>query len=223
MSANGYSVVPVNGKVFMGLRIVQVLFSVIVLGMAAYVVSLTNGYGDAYVFKPGALAVFTALATWIFVAYWFVAHRIADQKLYNYWAIFAVECFVWLFWLITFALYAQYVASVLTAANNDYTDGGNNNYTYDPNNPGHGQVCYNGYCVNYKRGLLKRYASADTIAGTIYTALALSVVNWILFSVTLALYTIAMIKHRKTLSTVADVHQPHAEMHPIPAHKVEMA
>lgn len=45
----------------------------------------------------------------------------------------------------------------------------------------------------------------------------------VLFSVTLILYVINLVRHRKTLSTVELVRQPHAQAVPIPAHKVEMA
>jgi len=122
--------------------------------------------------QPGALGIFTAIATWIFAAYWFVANNSSSQKLYNYWAMFAVEFFVWVFWLTTFALYASYVVDSLAMY------GGSSSSSSSTDN----QLCYAGYCVNYKRSLTKRYrsaetVSAETVSACLYTALAFSVIN----------------------------------------------
>jgi hypothetical protein len=209
MPSYGYSVVPVQ-KAVMALRIVQVVFSVIVLGTAAYIVSLTDGYGSDYVFTPGALAVFTAIATWIFSAYWFFANTNVGHKFYNYWAIMAVEFFVWVFWLTTFALYASYISGTLNIL------GG---YGVSGSDPGSGSggstYCYNGYCVSYKRSLEKRYytsdTDADTISSTIYTTLAFSVLNFVLFSVTIVLYVINLSRHRAAQASAEQNHSAHVE------------
>ncbi|KAH7128163.1 hypothetical protein B0J11DRAFT_504648 [Dendryphion nanum] len=189
-SAAGYSVVPVQ-KAFTALRIIQVIFGVIVLGLSAYLVSLTTSYGSSYVFTPGAIAIFTAIATGIFVVYWFVAHGASGKSLYNYWALFAVEVFLWIFWLTTFALYASWVTGVI-----GYTGGSHTNY------PGTNTYCYAGYCVNIKRGLEKRYYSVDSASACIYAALALSVVNFLLFSATTVLFAINMFRHRTAQSQI---------------------
>jgi hypothetical protein len=186
MAGSGYTVVPVQ-KAFTALRIIQVIIGVAILGLSCYPVSLTSGYGSAYIFEvslppthrsssptsltitqPGALAIFTAIATGIFVAYWFIAHSATNQKkLYNYLALFAVEFFVWVFWLTTFALYASFVsASLATMGDYDTTSYGTGSNTY----------CYAGYCVS-ARGLRKRYVESDPVLATIYSALALSVVD----------------------------------------------
>jgi hypothetical protein len=121
--------------------------------------------------KAGALSIFTAIATVIFVIYWFVANSPANTNLYNYWAIFAVELFVLIFWLCSFALTASKVA--LIAQSSSYYD--SSDYTTD----GSGSHCYAGYCVkrdlSYKRDIVKRWT--DPISATLYTALALSVIN----------------------------------------------
>jgi len=212
MVSNGYSVVPVQ-KAFTALRIIQVILSIIILGLAAYVVSLTNSYGySSYVFEPGALAIFTTVATWIFVAYWFVANSTAGTKLYNYWAILAVEFFVWVFWLTTFALYASYVSSTLAAYGGGPSSSDN-------------EVCYSGYCVNvsYKRGLLKRSYSVDTVSATIYAALALSVVDFLLFSVTLILYAVNLFRHRATNASAGPTTHYGGSVSVTPHNKIEMA
>jgi hypothetical protein len=191
MPNNGYSVVPVQ-KAFTALRIIQVILGIIILGLSAYPVSLTSGYGyGAYIFEPGAIGIFTGIATLIFVVYWFVSNSVSNQKLYNYWAIFAVECFVWVFWLTTFALYASFVGQSLSTM-------GNYNTSYSGGNT----YCYSGYCVTGKRGLSKRYVQTDPVAGTIYAALAFSVINFILFSVTLILFTVNMMRHRTAHASV---------------------
>lgn len=58
MSSNGYSVVPVQ-PAFMALRIIQVIFSVVVLGMSCYLVSLTSGYSYTFEVWTPALALAT--------------------------------------------------------------------------------------------------------------------------------------------------------------------
>lgn len=81
----------------------------------------------------------------------------------------AVEMFVWVFWLTTFALYADFVASTLAYMGDTYS-------SYSSSSSGQ-KVCYAGYCVSYKRDLTKRYTDTDPVAAVIYTALALSVIN----------------------------------------------
>ncbi|OQV10895.1 Membrane-associating domain-containing protein [Cladophialophora immunda] len=193
-SGEGYSVVPVQ-RAFLPLRIIQMVFTVIVFGIACYHLSLAPNY-DA-----GGISLFTALATIIFLIYWFVANSPANTNLYNYWAFFAVELFVLIFWLCTFALDADKVSLYVQATSYSY-DG--TDYSGDGTTSGSGSVCYDGVCVSYKRGLhykrglVKR--STDPISATLYVALALSVINFILFGVTFTLYTINMFRHRAALS-----------------------
>ncbi|KAF2117891.1 hypothetical protein BDV96DRAFT_644229 [Lophiotrema nucula] len=185
MASAGYSVVPVQ-KAFTPIRIIQLVLALIVLGLSAYPVSLTNSYASSYVFTPGAIAIFTAIATKILVVYWFVANSVSHQTLYNYWAVFAVELFVWVFWLTTFALYASWITGTISLGGT--TSSTNvNTYTY----------CYAGYCVKNKRGLSKR-DYVDPLAATIYAALAFSVINFVLFSLTAILYTINLVRHRNS-------------------------
>ncbi|KAF2670940.1 hypothetical protein BT63DRAFT_453311 [Microthyrium microscopicum] len=182
---NGYSVVPVQ-KVFLPLRIVQLILGVAVLGISAYHLSLYAAY-DA-----GGLGLFAGLATIILVVYWFVSQ--SNTNLYNFWAIFAVEIFVLIMWLCTFALIASKVALL-----NSYTGYIGGSYGSGSSGSSSGTICYAGYCVNYKRSLAKRYV--DPFSATIYAALALAVVNFILFGVTFTLYTINMFRHRATFTS----------------------
>lgn len=50
MAGSGYIVVPVQ-KAFTALRIIQVIIGVAVLALSCYPVSLTSGYGSAYIFE----------------------------------------------------------------------------------------------------------------------------------------------------------------------------
>jgi len=50
MPGSGYTVVPVQ-KAFTALRIIQVIIGVAILGLSCYPVSLTSGYGSAYIFE----------------------------------------------------------------------------------------------------------------------------------------------------------------------------
>ena len=128
--------------------------------------------------QADGLSIFTAIATIIFLIYWFVANSPANTSLYNYWAIFAVELFVLIFWLCSFALTAQEVAVFVQAESYATTYSGD--YTTDGSG-GSGTYCYFGYCTGYKRDLsykrdiVKR--STDPFTATVYAALALSVIN----------------------------------------------
>jgi hypothetical protein len=96
------------------------------------------------------------------------------KKLYNYWALLAVEFFVWVFWLTTFALYAAFVADTLKAAKAMEDNWDLSNFNRD----GDDEYCYADYCVSSaKRSLHKRMTYTDTVSNTIYAALAFSVIN----------------------------------------------
>jgi hypothetical protein len=102
----------------------------------------------------------------IFIIYWFVANSV--PKVYNYWAIFFVEIFVLIFWLCTFALLSEKVAKVVQydAWATGFSSGGKT---------GGSTYCYAGYCIHYKRSLVKR-----DIAGAVdalYAVLGLSILN----------------------------------------------
>jgi hypothetical protein len=126
--------------------------------------------------KAGGLSIFTGIATIIFLVYWFVANNQSNTNLYNYWAIFAVELFVLIFWLCTFALDADKVAYIAKIRSYGSSYG-----TYNPSGSttggGNGSYCLDGVCVSYKhkRGLVKR--DTDPYSATADTALALSVIN----------------------------------------------
>jgi hypothetical protein len=133
-------------------------------------------------YQSGALGIFTGLATMIFVIYWLVATSPSGLKLYNYWAIFAVELFVLIFWLCTFALVASKVSTFVdadkfvNAFNGGDSESDSGNGSSSGSGSGNNQYCALGVCVNYKRSLSKR-TSTDPVSATVYTDLALSILN----------------------------------------------
>jgi uncharacterized membrane protein YgcG len=122
------------------------------------------------------LALFTGLATMIFLTYYFVATRRDNSSLYNYWALFAVEAFVLLFWLVTWALYANLTASLRAASSFSGSFDSSSGSSGSGSSSGSGNLgfCYAGICVKHK---VKRSLSTDPYSATTYTALALSLIN----------------------------------------------
>lgn len=75
--------------------------------------------------------------------------------------------FILITWLCTFALFAFKVALI-----NSYSSFGSFG-SFDSSSD-NGQYCYAGYCFSYQA---KRAIAADPISATLYTALAVSVIN----------------------------------------------
>ncbi|XDG08930.1 hypothetical protein ABKA04_008545 [Annulohypoxylon sp. FPYF3050] len=90
-------------KGFVAIRIIQLIFSIVCLGLSAF--------GIAYlVFAGDALLLFTSIATIITSIYCLVAD-FGPPKAFNYWAILGLDIFLVIFWLISFALLAAQVAA----------------------------------------------------------------------------------------------------------------
>jgi hypothetical protein len=131
--------------------------------------------------QAAGIGIFTSLATMIFVIYWFIST--SGGKLYNYWALFATEIFVLIFWLCTFALLASKVAPMTStnignsgsfgSGGSSASDGG---VTTTTDGTGGGTACYNGYCTTFKRSIARR-SYVDPFSATLYVDLAISVVN----------------------------------------------
>ncbi|KAI2467096.1 hypothetical protein F4781DRAFT_433749 [Annulohypoxylon bovei var. microspora] len=105
--------IPLFPKGFVAIRIIQLIISIICLGLCAF--------GIAYlVFSGDALMLFTAIATIITSIYCLVA-EFGPPKAYNYWAILSLDIFLVIFWLISFALLAAQVAAGF-ALYHEYSD-----------------------------------------------------------------------------------------------------
>ncbi|KAH8682277.1 hypothetical protein BX600DRAFT_505882 [Xylariales sp. PMI_506] len=98
--------VPLYPKGFIAIRIIQLVLSLVVLGLSAY--------GVAYlVFSGDCLMLFTAIATFICCIYYIVAEFGAPAA-YNYWAVLSLDIFLVIFWLISFALLASQIAPYMS-------------------------------------------------------------------------------------------------------------
>lgn len=105
---------PVYPAYFLYIRIAQLLVSVVVLGLDAYGLSILSFSGDE-------LMIFTVIASIIVCIYVLVA-TLAAPAAYNYWAVLALDVFLVIFWLISFALLASQVAPFM--GNHTYCDFG---------------------------------------------------------------------------------------------------
>jgi len=166
------------------LRGIQLLLSVIVLGLSAYGV-----YWVA--FNAFGFAIFTSLATIIIVLYNVLSTRLASlNKLYNHWAVLGLEIFAVIFWLSAMAALAALRAIFVIPT----TISG----------CGHTGDIGGGYC--YKRDLAKRqYIATHGYLNIISVSAGFSGLNLVLFIVTLVFTSMAI--HRVRLgnkSSVAD-------------------
>ncbi|KAH7155407.1 hypothetical protein B0J13DRAFT_225163 [Dactylonectria estremocensis] len=98
---------------FTVLRIFQLVFSIIILGVVSYTVYVLA-------FSGNCLMLFTTVVTFIASLYMVIANQSAHQ-LYNYWAVLSLDIFLVIFWLISFALLASQTA-YLWAVGGSYCD-----------------------------------------------------------------------------------------------------
>ena len=89
-------------RAFVAVRIIQLVLAVLVLGLDAYTLYVLPLTG-------AALAMFTTVVTLIVCVY-HVVSEFGPAALYNYWAALALDIFLTVFWLISFALVASQVA-----------------------------------------------------------------------------------------------------------------
>ncbi|KAI9844066.1 MAG: hypothetical protein M1838_002322 [Thelocarpon superellum] len=106
----------------LGLRGVQILLAVIIMGL--------TGYSANYILLPAleaayGLILFTAAST-IIINIWLFVSILAVPVAYNMWANLATEIFLVIFWLISFATLAAYTSDLNLGELND--DFGFQNY-----------------------------------------------------------------------------------------------
>ncbi|KAH8821484.1 hypothetical protein F5884DRAFT_89154 [Xylogone sp. PMI_703] len=159
-------------KFLLGIRIAQLATAIAILGLSAYGVTFLSFDGDD-------LTLFTALATMIITVYVLVS-TIWVPVLYNYWAILGLDIFAIVFWIISFSLLASEVAAYSWVTNYDYTD------------------CYYGYCFKKRSGVEKR-ATTDvlTYRNAMAAASGLGGLEFILFVITLVVFSIRLHRHRQ--------------------------
>ncbi|KIW01995.1 uncharacterized protein PV09_06505 [Verruconis gallopava] len=81
-------------KGFLAVRILQIVFALIVVGLTAFLISNTIGF----VFSATAFGIFCGILTLIIVTYDLVAEK-AAKAAYNMWAVLALDILMVIFWL----------------------------------------------------------------------------------------------------------------------------
>ncbi|OAA79777.1 hypothetical protein LEL_03263 [Akanthomyces lecanii RCEF 1005] len=157
-----------------GIRIAQVVLSIVVLGMAA-------AWSEYALFDAPSLAIAAAVFTWAVVAYILVTEKVhAANLLYSIYAVIVLDAFMIIIWLSTWALNAA-----RRAALGDIGGGSSRG----------GTVCYNGICYDYKKRSIERRAMTwSTLSGLLAGVAALGAVVWVLFIVTFV-WTIMQFLH----------------------------
>ncbi|KAK4216547.1 hypothetical protein QBC37DRAFT_86991 [Rhypophila decipiens] len=102
--APGREHIPLSPKGFIVIRILQLVFGVIILGLGAFGVWWSGGLADGPTFIL-VVALFTLITS--------IYHLVAEYgapSIYNYWAVLGLDIFMVIMWLSSFALLASQVA-----------------------------------------------------------------------------------------------------------------
>ncbi|KAM0740363.1 hypothetical protein ACQRIT_005547 [Beauveria bassiana] len=160
-----------------GIRIAQVVLSIVILGMAA-------AWTDYALFDAPSLAIAAAVFTWVVVAYILVTERIpVANAFYTIYAVIALDAFMCIIWLSAWALNAARRAELGNV-------GGRRG--------GRGRFCYEGICYDYKKRSIERRAMTwQTLSGLLAGVAALGAIVWVLFIVTLVWTIMNFLKGRK--------------------------
>jgi hypothetical protein len=100
--------IPLYPHNFIALRIVQLVLAVVVIGLAAFGVAGLAFDGVIFIMVVG---IMTMIAT----IYYLVA-EFSSPASYNYWAVLALDIFLVIMWLASFALLASDVAVIYAYA-----------------------------------------------------------------------------------------------------------
>jgi len=186
---------------FTVLRIIQSVLAVGLFGLLAYFVwAVDQTYlSNSTNIVTGAIGVglFSVCLTLILRGYYIISSSCAPRA-YNYWAVLSLESLAVLFWLITFALLADIVAALVSANNANgyyyYDSGSSSSSTYDYTS----DCSDSDYYCYAKRAIssLTKRDTVDPVTAIFYVAFALSVIEWVLFIVSLVLFSIRMHRHR---------------------------
>jgi len=113
--------IPNYPKGFIVLRILQLIVTVLVLGLTAYTMTVIH-------FVSNILMLFTTLVSLIVTVWLVSAHSCAPQA-YNYWATLVFDIFLFIFWAISFILLAL-AAAWLLVTDGTYCTYYNDCYSY---------------------------------------------------------------------------------------------
>ncbi|ATY62897.1 G-coupled receptor [Cordyceps militaris] len=162
-----------------GIRIAQVVLSIVVLGMAA-------AWSDYTLFDAPSLAIAAAVFTWLIVAYILVTEKVpAVNAFYTIYAVIVLDAFMIIIWLSTWALNAARRASLGNVGAGRINGGG-------------GRFCYDGICYDYKKRSIERRAMTwQTLSGLLAGVAAIGAFIWVLFIVTFVWTVINFLSGRK--------------------------
>ncbi|KAH7018089.1 uncharacterized protein B0I36DRAFT_368136 [Microdochium trichocladiopsis] len=151
--------IPQYPKGFVALRIIQLIFSLICMSLSAFALSLATS-------STPMIMIFVSIFTLITTTYNIVACNI-HPKLYNYWAVLTFEIFLFLAWLVAFALMGS-SGAVLIAS-----------------------------WQAYGNSLTSESADLIAVLGSVMAAAgAIGAMNWILFFVSLVMNSVLISRHR---------------------------
>ncbi|TGJ83141.1 hypothetical protein E0Z10_g5640 [Xylaria hypoxylon] len=157
----GETVIPTPSW-FLGVRIAQIIFSLIIVALAGYWI-------HGYYADPLGIAIASGIFTWIIAAYAILTERSAACRSgYNTWAILSLDGLMIILWLASLGANAAYRSTFTVSVNADcYNDG---------------SAINSGHCI-----ISKREAVAGPTGLAVLAAVAgVSVIPLILFVITFA-------------------------------------
>ncbi|KZL75177.1 integral membrane protein [Colletotrichum tofieldiae] len=104
--------IPLYPKGFIAIRVVQLILALIITALCAFGIYLLP-------FSGNCLMIFVSISTMI-VTIWLIVAEFGIPKVYNYWAVLALDIFLVIFWLCSFALLASNVAYLFDSSVCDY-------------------------------------------------------------------------------------------------------
>ncbi|KIV88965.1 hypothetical protein PV10_08589 [Exophiala mesophila] len=163
----------------------RVVIAVLVLAFTAAATAICGGYTGF------GFALFTSSATLLIFVYYYVCLSY-KPRLYNRWVILGLEIFGVVFWIVAFALLADWTA--FYNANNWWLNYYDDNYDYSWEYP------YTNDKSRHSGRLGGKYRAAIGLAGT---AAGLGAVEFVLFAVTLVIFGLSLHKQRQEARTAS--------------------
>ncbi|OBR10275.1 Integral membrane protein [Colletotrichum higginsianum IMI 349063] len=100
--------IPLYPKGFIAIRVVQLILALVVTALCAFGIYLLP-------FSGNCLMIFVSISTMI-VTTWLIVAEFGIPKVYNYWAVLALDIFLVVFWLCSFGLLASQAAYLLDSS-----------------------------------------------------------------------------------------------------------
>ncbi|WQF87441.1 hypothetical protein CDEST_12455 [Colletotrichum destructivum] len=155
--------IPLYPKGFIAIRVVQLVLALVVTALCAFGIYLLP-------FSGNCLMIFVSISTMI-VTTWLIVAEFGIPKVYNYWAVLALDIFLVVFWLSSFGLLASQAAYLLDSS----------------------AVCdYYGYC--YSSAPTGVYL---IFTACMATAAGIGGLEFALFVASMAIHSVMLHRHRK--------------------------